>query len=241
LISNFRSGSAHSHQRTRISALASAHSHQRTRISALASAHSHQHSAHSHHRTGINALVTRRFFIDLVLIFRQKRGFRHSKHLEKKDPVLYPEEYRKRLCVNKKGNTENMNDPFDIGIIENIYRSKGGGEIKLEVRYLYRPENTQFSWDDVCRMDYNLLFWSEESQKILAENVEGKCFILPKDKILEQHPFVWTQKGNYRYLKKGFFTCVGTYVQRGSKFCVVVVVVLLLLLLADTLIKILHF
>jgi hypothetical protein len=37
------------------------------------------------------------------------------------------------------------------------------------------------------------------------------------------------------------FTRVGTYVQRGSKFCFVVVVVVLLVLGADTLIRILHY
>jgi hypothetical protein len=37
------------------------------------------------------------------------------------------------------------------------------------------------------------------------------------------------------------FTRVGTYVQRGSKFCFVVVVVLLVVVLADTLIRILHY
>jgi hypothetical protein len=37
------------------------------------------------------------------------------------------------------------------------------------------------------------------------------------------------------------FTRVGTYVQRGSKFCFVVVVLLLILVLTDTFPRILHF
>jgi hypothetical protein len=45
-------------------------------------------------------------------------------------------------------------------------------------------------------------------------------------------------KNNYYFI---IFTRVGTYVQRGSKFCFVVLVVVLVLVVADTLIRILHY
>ena len=44
-----------------------------------------------------------------------------------------------------------------------------------------------------------MIFWTDVTQTIDATNVEGKCFILLKDKIPYDEPFLWTQKGNYRF------------------------------------------
>ena len=63
------------------------------------------------------------------------------------------------------------------------------------MRVLYRPENTQFSWSDVSKCDVNMLFWTDDVQCINATKIEGKCFVLPKSKIEEDYPFIWTNKG----------------------------------------------
>ena len=63
------------------------------------------------------------------------------------------------------------------------------------MRVLYRPENTQFSWSDVSKCDVNMLFWTDDVQSINATKIEGKCFVLPKSKIEEEYPFIWTNKG----------------------------------------------
>ena len=40
-----------------------------------------------------------------------------------------------------------------------------------------------------------MLFWTDDVQSINATKVEGKCFVLPKSKIEEEYPFIWTNKG----------------------------------------------
>ena len=132
----------------------------------------------------------------LKMDLRQKKGFRKVKNPEKKDPTLYTEYWRKKNST--KGNTENMNDPFDIGIIVKISK-KGVANVEVKVRVLYRPENTQFSWEDVSKCDVNMLFWTNDIQTIEPTNIEAKCFILPKNKIPDEYPFLWSQKGDFRF------------------------------------------
>ena len=69
----------------------------------------------------------------------------------------------------------------------------------LQVRCLYRPENTEYSWDFVTRQDVNLLYWTDHQHEVDAESIEGKCYVVPENKITEEHPFLWTRKGNYRF------------------------------------------
>lgn len=132
---------------------------------------------------------------------RQKKGFRNTKHISAKDPLIYPEHYRKK-SKTVKGNTEQTADPFHIGIIEEIYEKKDG-TVMLSVRKLLRPENTQMSWEDACQLDINQLFWTEETESVKADKVEGKCYVLPRTKITKQlnflEPHLWAERGRYRF------------------------------------------
>ena len=57
-----------------------------------------------------------------------------------------------------KGNYTRTYDPFQVGIILNVDRSKDGS-VTLDVRKLYRPENTAMSLLEIGRTNLNLLFW----------------------------------------------------------------------------------
>lgn len=70
---------------------------------------------------------------------------------------------------------------------------------KVKVRCMYRPENTQASKEDVAKMDFNLLFWTDDFHTIRPSDIEGKCFILPITKIEPDLPFRWASRGNFRY------------------------------------------
>ena len=53
-----------------------------------------------------------------------------------------------------------------------------------------------------------MLFWTDDIQDIKATNIEGKCFVLPKSKIDDDHPFIWTNKGSYRFYYQSAYNTV---------------------------------
>ena len=67
---------------------------------------------------------------------RQKKEFRKMRELEKKDPKVYTEYWRKG-----KRNAFEMNHPFDIGIIQKVFKAKHSEKIMVQVRVMMRPEN----------------------------------------------------------------------------------------------------
>ena len=130
-----------------------------------------------------------------------------------KDRKEYPEHYRKAKKRNAKGHTRDLVDPFDIGIITKII-DNGSSTVSLKVRILYRPENTKEDWKTfVSKQEVFQLFWSEEFMTIDATRIEGKAFVLPEHKIVEEQPFLWWQKGNYRF----FYSSM--YEPHSNEFC----------------------
>ena len=65
------------------------------------------------------------------LSIRQRKGFRKIRREEDKDPKVYTEFWRKQN-KGSKGDTQHMNDPFDIGIITSFAKDNLGG-IKINV------------------------------------------------------------------------------------------------------------
>ena len=53
-----------------------------------------------------------------------------------------------------------------------------------------------------------MLFWTDDVQHINATKIEGKCFVLPKSKIEEEYPFIWTNKGSYRFYYQSAYNTV---------------------------------
>ena len=109
---------------------------------------------------------------------RQRKGFRNAQKKEQKDPNVYTEYWRKSEIKTYKvrGNTENISDPFDIGIIEKIYK-KVNGKVMIKVQCLYRPENTTMSWKEVIQQDFSKLYWTDQTASVDALNIEGKVQI----------------------------------------------------------------
>ena len=98
-----------------------------------------------------------------------------------------------------------MNHPFDIGIIQKIFKAKHSEKIMIQVRVMMRPENVGMPWLDVVKQDINKLYWTESIVDIEAETIEGLCYILPANKIQEDTAFEWTQKGLLRFYYSEMF------------------------------------
>ena len=137
-------------------------------------------------------------------------------NFEKKNPKEYPEHYRKtrRKGGKIKGDTIGLADPFDIGIITDVIQSwqwddfeKAKVEkVQIEVRQLYRPENTQEDWKKfVGKHDICQLFWTDKFVIVDAILIEKKCYVLPEHKIVEEHPFLWWQKGQFRFFYSSMY------------------------------------
>lgn len=88
---------------------------------------------------------------------RQKKEFRKMRELEKKDPKTYTEYWRKG-----KRNAFEMNHPFDIGIIQKVFKAKNSEKIMIQVRVMMRPENVGMPWLEVVKqvntsLEYNTI------------------------------------------------------------------------------------
>merc|ERR1719239_821847 len=75
---------------------------------------------------------------------------------KKKDPALYPEDWRKPDIY--KGDHVETFDPFQVVRLEEV-REKDG---YVRVRKLYRPHDTHMSVREARGKPYTYLYWSEE-------------------------------------------------------------------------------
>ena len=127
-------------------------------------------------------------------------------NFEKKNPKEYPEHYRKtrRKGGKIKGDTIGLADPFDIGIITDVIQSwqwddfeKAKVEkVQIEVRQLFRPENTQEDWKKfVGKHDICQLFWTDKFVIVDAILIEKKCYVLPEHKIVFSRLEIFRQIG----------------------------------------------
>ena len=78
----------------------------------------------------------------------KKRKLHKAQNPEPKDPKVYTEYWR------KKQKKSNISDPFDIGIIEDIFKDKDNN-VMIRVRCLYRPENVGFNREEILKQDIN--------------------------------------------------------------------------------------
>ena len=49
------------------------------------------------------------------------------------------------------------------------------------------------------------LFWTEKFVTLDATQIEKKAYVLPEHKIVEEHPFLWWQKGHYRFFYSSMY------------------------------------
>ena len=82
---------------------------------------------------------------------RKKRELYKARNLESKDPTVYTEYWRKKMKKQKKSD---ISDPFDIGIIEDIFEDKDDN-VMIRVRCLYRPENIGLNREEIGKQDIN--------------------------------------------------------------------------------------
>nr|ALB00263.1 DNA (cytosine-5)-methyltransferase [Tigriopus japonicus] len=96
------------------------------------------------------------------------------------DEVKYPEYYRKTGYV--KGSNVNTPKPFNIGIVQEISAQDHEGlkKVKVVVRRLYRPEDTNLKQSEVLATDYNLLYWSDDLNTVDGSSIQGKCTVRPE-------------------------------------------------------------
>ena len=73
--------------------------------------------------------------LTIFLFIFLKKGFRKIRREEDKDPKTYTEFWRKQN-KGSKGDTQHMNDPFDIGIITSFTKENHGG-VKLNVSVFF--------------------------------------------------------------------------------------------------------
>ena len=43
------------------------------------------------------------------------------------------------------------------------------------------------------------VYWTESKVCVRAENLEGLCYVMAKCKIVEKEPFLWSQKGLFKF------------------------------------------
>ena len=126
------------------------------------------------------------------LTFRKKKG--KTRNVEAKDPNLYPEYWNKK----KKKSKFKVSDPFDIGIIEDMYVDQDK-KVMVRVRCMYRPENIGYDWEEIVKQDINKVYWTESKVSLSAKNIEGLCHVELRSNITEKEPFLWSQKGLFKF------------------------------------------
>ena len=121
---------------------------------------------------------------------------------ENKDPVEFPEYYRKKGTI--KGCNNDTPDPFDIVIIQHFINEFG--EIKMRVRIFYRPENTHKGYTFAESKYLNELYYSEEEATISFDNVMGRCFVKYIDSNVDNKQIeVWTEEGPDRFFFREWY------------------------------------
>ena len=52
---------------------------------------------------------------------------------------------------------------------------------------------------EVVKQDINKVYWTDCRVSVCAENIEGLCHLEHRSKITEKEPFLWSQKGLFRF------------------------------------------
>ena len=114
------------------------------------------------------------------------------------DQLKYPEYYRKSAYI--RGSNEKTAKPFSIGIITEVTSAdkEGKKKLKIKVRKMYRPEDTNLKHREVFAKDFNLLYWSEDIITKEIVQIQGKCYIRPEC-VLDESPQAWTRGGEHRF------------------------------------------
>ena len=121
---------------------------------------------------------------------------------ENKDPVEFPEYYRKKGTI--KGCNNDTPDPFDIVLIKQF--KNDFGEIKMKVQIFYRPENTHKGYTYAESKYLNELYYSEEKAYINFDNVMGRCFVKFIDMNVDDKQIeVWTEEGPDRFFFREWY------------------------------------
>ena len=109
----------------------------------------------------------------------------------------YPELYRKENKMKKTTNPSTK-DPFDIGIIKNIWSDQDEKRVRITTLKLDRP-----SKEEAFEKDLNVVYLSYKVRTIdVKKDLRGKCFVWPETAINEngQTAEQWTDEGNSVYL-----------------------------------------
>ena len=124
---------------------------------------------------------------------------------KKKDPALYPEDWRKPDVY--KGDHIDTFDPFQVVRLEEV-REKDG---YVRVRKLYRPHDTHMSVREARGKAYTKLYWSEEIGRLYTpvkaasrdrpsmEAVVGKAWVKAKSGGDGEDLQDWTDEGEDRF------------------------------------------
>ena len=128
---------------------------------------------------------------------------------KKKDPALYPEDWRKPDVY--KGDHIDTFDPFQVVSRLEEVRERDG---YVRVRKLYRPHDTHMSVREARGKAYTKLYWSEEIGRLYTpvkaaqrdrpsmEAVVGKAWVKAKSGGDGEDLQDWTDEGEDR-----FFVC----------------------------------
>jgi len=124
---------------------------------------------------------------------------------KKKDPALYPEDWRKPDIY--KGDHVETFDPFQVVRLEEV-REKDG---YVRVRKLYRPHDTHMSVREARGKPYTYLYWSEEIGRLYTpakaaqkdkpsmEAVVGRAWVKAKQGGTAEDLQDWTDEGEDRF------------------------------------------
>ena len=128
------------------------------------------------------------------MAIKKKKVKTFTKPMKEVDEEIYPEFYRKKGDNHKRATP----DPFHIVIIKKIFEDCG--ELKLEVRILYRPEDTHEGASAAESALANELFWTEETASVGFDRVEGRAYVkFFNISISDEHICCWTEAGPHRW------------------------------------------
>ncbi|KFM81899.1 DNA (cytosine-5)-methyltransferase PliMCI, partial [Stegodyphus mimosarum] len=128
---------------------------------------------------------------------KEQENCKNDTSQQELDPDMYPEAYRKSGYI--KGSNLDVPEPFKIGYVKSIYQNKGKSSMPhVLVNLFYRPENTNKKASLSIQSDLNLLYWSDEEFSVEFSNIEGKCYVVYSENLLES-PEEYSKKGPHRF------------------------------------------
>uniref|UniRef100_A0A1B6C2M8 DNA (cytosine-5)-methyltransferase n=1 Tax=Clastoptera arizonana TaxID=38151 RepID=A0A1B6C2M8_9HEMI len=132
-------------------------------------------------------------------LFNMKKGFAPKVEV---DEEMFPEFYRKS-SDHIKGSNDTTPSPFVIGYIKAIVtRSHNklveSSDICLQIKKMYRPENTHKGNALAQQVDLNMVYWSDEECIVNFEDVAARCFVVFSEN-LDIPVNEWTAGGPNRF------------------------------------------